>query len=170
MTIISALADPCRQLLHAFLSFFFFLFLSNRCHSDAISVLIVCQGKTKNTSGLFVPYNQSNPINPFLSFLDTGPNTFFLLYVRRGCDEQTLCCCACIYFSFFILLNCVIRWPLLCHYGAQAWVEAAGEQGLALSLSLIDPPPHVPPLSFCPSVFLCLYFCLLSRSLSHSNS
>lgn len=40
--------------------------------------LIACQEKKKkNTSGLFVPFNQSNPINPFLSFLDTGLNTFF---------------------------------------------------------------------------------------------
>lgn len=36
---------------------------------------------------------------------------------------------------FSILFNCVIRWPVLCHYGAQAWVEAAGEQGLALQVS-----------------------------------
>lgn len=66
-----------------------------------------------------------------------------------------LCCFVRIDLGFFSLFHCVIRRPMLCHYGAQAWVEAAGERGSALSLSLSvflrDPPPHVP---FCLSVHL----------------
>ena len=79
------------------------------------------------------------------------------------------CCCARIDLGFFRLFNCVIRWPVLCHYGAQAWVEAAGEQGSELSLSQRSS-SACPPLSFRPSVCVylsvCIFVCSLSLSLS----
>ena len=81
------------------------------------------------------------------------------------------CCCARIDLGFFRLFNCVIRWPVLCHYGAQAWVEAAGEQGSELSLSQRSS-SACPPLSFRPSVCVylsvCIFVCSLSLSLSLS--
>lgn len=86
-----------------------------------------------------------------------------------GCDEPVLCCCARIDLGFFSLFHCVIRWPALCHYRAQAWVEAAGEQGSALSLK--DPPPHVPLCLFVsPSVCVYLSFCTFICSVSLSLS
>lgn len=56
---------------------------------------------------------------------------------------------------------------MLCHYGVQAWVEAAGEQGLALLLSHF--PTHT-PLPFCLSLSICVYFCwfILSASSMHA--
>lgn len=71
-------------------------------------------------------------------------------FLCGGCDEPVLRCCARIDLGFFSLFHCVIRWPALCHYRAQAWVEAAGEQGSALSLSKIL-------LRMCPSVCLSLH-------------
>lgn len=90
--------------------------------------------------------------------------------MRLGFDEQLLYCCACIYLDFSILFNCVIRWPVLCHYGVQAWVEA-GEQGLALLLSHRSSPTH-PPLPFCLSLFhfVCLYFCCFTLSASNMHT
>lgn len=81
---------------------------------------------------------------------------FKCVCVRLGFDKHWLYCCACIYLDFSILFHCVISWPVLCHYGVQAWKEAAGEQGLALLLSHRSSPTHS-PLPFCPSLFLCLY-------------
>ena len=85
-----------------------------------------------------------------------------------------LCCCARIDLGFFSLFHCVIRWPVLCHYGAQAWVEAAGEQGSALSLSLSKILLRMSPsvfLSICLCLFIRLYFCLLFLFFpSHFNS
>lgn len=80
-----------------------------------------------------------------------------------------LCCFVRIDLGFFSLFHCVIRRPMLCHYGAQAWVEAAGERGSALFLSLSlcvsqRSSSACPLLSVCPSVcvclttFICLYF------------
>lgn len=47
---------------------------------------------------------------------------FFVLWIPflscEGCDEPILCCCTRIYLGFFSLFDCVIRWPVLCHYGA----------------------------------------------------
>lgn len=93
--------------------------------------------------------------------------------VCGGCDEPMLCCCARIDLGFFRLFNCVIRWPVLCHYGAQAWVEAAGGQGSALSLSQRSS-SACPPLSFCPSVCVylsvCIFVCSLSLSVFHTST
>lgn len=89
--------------------------------------------------------------------------------VWGGCDEPVLCYCARIDLGFFSLFHYVIRWPALCHYREQAWVEAAGEQGSALSLSKIL-------LRMCPSVCLSLhlsvsiYLSVFLSALSHFSS
>lgn len=109
---------------------------------------------------------------PVLLFFYTTAICYFKCVCARVCvgfDKQLLYCRACIYLDriyldFSILFNCVIRWPVLCHYGVQAWVEAAGEQGLALLLSHGSSPTH-PPLPFCLSI--CLYFCHFNLSSSN---
>lgn len=106
-------------------------------------------------------------------FYFNGMNTIFEL-----CGEAVMRqCCAVVHAQIWVsfLFHCVIRWPVLCHYGAQAWVEAVGEQGSALSLTLKDPPPH---FLFCLSVHLSVSVYLsvflsvlsLSHSLFHTST
>lgn len=94
-----------------------------------------------------------------------------------GRNEPMLCCFVRIDLGFFSLFHCVIRRPMLCHYGAQAWVEAAGERGSALFLSLslcfseilLRMSPSV-CLSICLRLFNYIYLSVFQSSLSPSAS
>ena len=77
-------------------------------------------------------------------------------------------CCARIDLDFFSLFHYVIRWPVLCHYGAQAWVEAAGEQGSALSKIHLRMSPLCLSVHLSVSIYPSIFWS--ARSLSASLS
>ncbi len=98
-------------------------------------------------------------------FFLLGCYEYYFWVVCGGCDEPTLCCCACIWVSLVsstVSLDgqcCVI---MECRHG---WKQQENKVQHSLSLSLKDPPPHVP---LCLSVHLSasIYLSVLLSALS----